>query len=198
MPRAFPTAIIENLQPLVDSGRYPIKRVVGEDLVVEADVFKDGHDIVAALLKWRILGENRWHETPMAFIDNDRWRGVCTLYENAIYEYTVEAWTDTFRGWQREFSKKFEAGVSTLTSEALEGAALVKAASRRAHDPEDAARLIELAQQIGTAENAEINAIAHSGLEVLMASYPDRSNATQYAPAPHAVVDRIAARTAAW
>ncbi|MFZ3377503.1 MAG: maltotransferase domain-containing protein, partial [Chthoniobacterales bacterium] len=199
MPRAFPTAVIENLQPLVDSGRYPIKRVVGEDLVVAADVFKDGHDVVAALLKWRILGENRWHETPMAFIDNDHWRGVCTLYENAIYEYTVEAWTDTFRGWQREFTTKFEAGVSTLTSEALEGAALLKAASRRAHDPADAARLIELSQQIGTAENAEINAIAHSGeLEVLMASYPDRSNATQYAPAPRAVVDRLAARTAAW
>src|ERR1700688_3558619 len=199
MPRAFPTAVIENLQPLVDSGRYPIKRVAGEDLVVEADIFKDGHDIVAALLKWRILGENRWHETPMAFIDNDRWRGVCTLYENAIYEYTVEAWTDTFRGWQREFTTKFEAGISTLTSEALEGAALLKAASRRAHDPEDAARLIELSQQIGTAENAEINAIVHSGeLEVLMASYPDRSNATQYAPAPRAVVDRLAARTAAW
>ena len=199
MPRAFPTAVIENLEPLVDSGRYPIKRVVGEDLVVETDVFKDGHDVVAALLKWRILGENRWHETPMAFIDNDRWRGVCTLYENAIYEYTVEAWTDTFRGWQREFSKKFEAGISALTSEGLEGAALLKAASRRAHDPADAVRLIELSQQIGTAENPEINAIAHSGeLEVLMASYPDRSNATQYAPAPRAVVDRLAARTAAW
>ncbi|PYK87840.1 MAG: alpha-1,4-glucan--maltose-1-phosphate maltosyltransferase, partial [Verrucomicrobia bacterium] len=199
MPRAFPTAVIENLEPLVDSGRYPIKRVVGEDLVVETDVFKDGHDVVAALLKWRILGENRWHETPMAFIDNDRWRGVCTLYENAIYEYTVEAWTDTFRGWQREFSKKFEAGISALTSEALEGAALLEAASRRAHDPADTARLIELSQQIGTAENAEINAIAHSGeLEVLMASYPDRSNATQYAPAPRAVVDRLAARRAAW
>src|SRR6266436_5710228 len=199
MPRAFPTAVIENLQPLVDSGRYPVKRVAGEDLVVEADVFKDGHDVVAALLKWRVLGENHWHETPMAFIDNDRWRGVCTLYENAIYEYTVEAWTDTCRGWQREFSKKFEAGISALTSEALEGAGLLEAASRRAHDPADAARLIELSQQIGTAENAGINAIAHSGeLEVLMASYPDRSNATQYAPAPRAVVDRLAARTAAW
>ncbi len=48
MPRAFPTAVIENLQPLIDGGRYPVKRVVGEDLVVEADVFKDGHDVVAA------------------------------------------------------------------------------------------------------------------------------------------------------
>ncbi len=56
MPRAFPSAVIENLEPLIDGGRYPVKRVVGEDLVVEADIFKDGHDVVAAVLKWRILG----------------------------------------------------------------------------------------------------------------------------------------------
>ena len=54
MPSQFPAAVIENLQPLVDGGRYPIKRVVGEDVVVEADIFKDGHDIVAAALKWRV------------------------------------------------------------------------------------------------------------------------------------------------
>src|SRR5256714_3330012 len=154
MLRAFPTAVIENLQPVVDCGRYMVKRVAGDDLAVEADVFKDGHDIVAAALKWRRPGEAHWHETPMAHVDNHRWRGVCTLYENAIYEYTVEAWTDTFRGWQREFSKKFEAGISKLTSEALEGAALLEAAARRAHDPADAVRLIELSQQIGAAENA--------------------------------------------
>ena len=199
MLRAFPTAVIENLRPLVDGGRYPIKRVAGQDLVVEADIFKDGHDVVAAALKWRVLGENSWHETPMAYIDNDRWRGICTLYDSAIYEYTVEAWTDTFRSWQREFVAKFEARVSRLTSEALEGAALLKAASQRAHDPADSARLLQLSQQIGAAENAEIKAIAESGaLEVLMATYPDRSRATQYAPPPRVVVDRPVAQMAAW
>jgi starch synthase (maltosyl-transferring) len=198
MARAFPTAIIENLEPLVDGGRYPVKRVVREDLVVEADIFKDGHDVVAALLKWRVLGERRWHETRMAFIDNDRWRGACTLYHNAIYEYTVEAWADGFRTWQREFAAKFEAGNSALTSEALEGAALLEAASARARNRADAARLIELSKQIRSAENAEINAIAHSGeLEVLMDTYPDRSNATQYAPAPRVMVERLATRTGA-
>src|SRR4029077_14802974 len=199
MPRAFPTAVIENLQPLVDSGRYPIKRVVGEDLVVEADVFKDGHDVVAALLKWRVLGEKRWHETPMAFLDNDRWRGTCTLYLNATYEYTVEAWTDTFRTWQHEFAAKFEAGIAPLTSEALEGAEIVEGDSRRARIRADAARLMELSLEIRKSEGAEINAVAHSGeLEVLMDSYPNRSNATQYAPAPRIMVERPAARTAAW
>ncbi len=96
MPRAFPSAVIENLQPLIDGGRYPVKRVLGEDLVVEADIFRDGHDVVAAVLKWRILGKGPWRETPMILVDNDRWRGVCTLYDNAIHEYTVEAWADPF------------------------------------------------------------------------------------------------------
>ena len=94
MARAFPSVVIENLQPLIDGGRYPIKRIVGEDLVVEADIFKDGHDVVAAILKWRVLGKRAWRETPMNFVDNDRWRGVCTLYDEDIHEYTVEAWTD--------------------------------------------------------------------------------------------------------
>ena len=199
MARAFPSVVIENLQPLIDGGRYPVKRIVGEDLVVETDIFKDGHDIVAAILKWRVLGKRAWRETPMNFVDNDRWRGVCTLYDEDIHEYTVEAWTDTFRSWRAEFAKKFEAGISDLRSEALEGAALVEAAARRARDRADRKRLQEFSQQISTGANSEIHAIAQSGeLEVLMATYPDRASAAQYDPAPRVVVDRPAALMGAW
>jgi starch synthase (maltosyl-transferring) len=199
MARAFPSVVIENLEPLIDGGRYPIKRIVGEDLVVEADIFKDGHDIVAATLKWRVLGKRAWRETPMNFVDNDRWRGICTLYDQAIHEYTVEAWTDAFRSWQTEFAKKFEAGISDLRSEALEGAALVEAGAKRARDRADRKRLLEFAQQISTGANSEIHAIARSGeLEVLMATYPDRAAATRYDPAPRVVVDRPAGLIGAW
>ena len=199
MARAFPSIVIENLQPLIDGGRYPIKRIVGEDLVVEADIFKDGHDVVAAILKWRVLGKRAWRETPMNFVDNDRWRGICTLYDEDIHEYTVEAWTDAFRSWQVEFAKKFEAGISDLRSEALEGAALVEAAARRARDRADRKRLLEFSQQISNGANSEIRAIAQSGeLAVLMATYPDRAAATQYDPPLCVVVDRRAALIAAW
>jgi starch synthase (maltosyl-transferring) len=199
MVRAFPAVVIENLRPLVDGGRYAIKRVIGEDVAVEADVFKDGHDVVAASLKWRVAGENAWHETAMTHVDNDRWRGVCTFYQNGIYEYTVEAWVDTFRAWQREFTTKFDAGLSNLTSEALEGAALLQAAAKRALDSSDAARLVAFSESIRSSDNEQINVIAQSAeLEVLMATYPDRSTATQYAPPPRAIVDRPGARTAAW
>src|SRR5215469_15231923 len=204
MPRAFPSVVIENLQPLLDGGRYPVKRVVGEDLLVEADVFKDGHDVVAAVLKWRLEGKREWRETPMVYVDNDHWRGSCTLYDEAIHEYTIEAWTDTFRSWQREFTKKFEAGICALRSEALEGAAIVKAAAERARlarrgSEHDAARLLEFAEQIFAGANSEIKAIAQSGeLEMLMATYPDRSDTTRYAPIPRVIVDRPAAGFGAW
>jgi starch synthase (maltosyl-transferring) len=199
MARAFPSTVIEDLQPLIDGGRFAVKRVIGEDLAVEADIFKDGHDVVAANLKWRRLGEPRWHETPMKHVGNDRWRGVCSLYENAIYEYTVEAWTDTFRGWQQEFAAKFEADIPNLQVEILEGAALLEAVAARAAKIEDAARLRELAEKMRTSENAQVNAIAESGeLEVLMATYAEHFGATQYVPPPRVVVDRPGARTAAW
>ncbi len=198
MPRQFPAAVIENLRPLIEGGRYPIKRVVGEDVVVEADVFKDGHDVVAAVLKWRVVGTPDWHETAMKHVDNDRWRGVCSLYENATYEYTVEAWTDLFAGWQHEFSAKFEAGIPRLESEKLEGAALLQSAEERARGA-DAQRLHEFAEQLRMGENATVNKVAHSGeLTVLMATYAPRAGATQYTPPPRVIVDRVAARTAAW
>jgi starch synthase (maltosyl-transferring) len=198
MPAQFPAAVIEDLEPLIEGGRYPIKRVIGEDVVVEADIFKDGHDIVAAALKWRVVGQPKWHETAMHFVDNDRWRGVFSVYENATYEYTIEAWTDVFAGWQHEYAAKFEAGLAELTSEKLEGATLLTSAAKRTKGA-DAKRLRELADKIRDGDNAEVNRIAHLGeLEVLMATYAARYGATQYAPAPRVIVDRVLARTAAW
>ena len=143
--------------------------------------------------------EQRWNETPMALFENDRWRGAFTIYEASVHEYTVEAWIDTFGAWRHEFATKFAAGIPDLTSESLEGAALLEVASQRAHDPADVARLAELGGIMRSSEPAQVNALAQSGeLEVLMATYPDRSTATQYAPAPRVTVDRVEARTAAW
>src|SRR5260370_19338284 len=145
MARDFPTAVIENLRPLINGGRYPVKRIAGDDLAVEADVFKDGHDVVAAALKWRLVGEPRWHETAMSFVDNDRWRGICSLNAAGVYEYTVEAWTDTFRSWRVELPEKFEAGISDLTAEALEGGGLINSGGKLAHRAEESVEVCGLA-----------------------------------------------------
>ena len=139
-----PSVVIEAVTPLVDGGRYPIKRCVGEDTVVEADIYKDGHDILSAVLKWRMAGSTRWHEAPMIPIPKaqDRWQGTFSVFENSIYEYTVEAWGDFFKTWQHEFAAKFTASQPDLQSETLEGAqfmersAALAAAAGRKHDAE--------------------------------------------------------------
>ena len=202
MPRP-PTCVIENVQPLVEGGRYPVKRAVGEDIAVEADVFKDGHDIVGAVLKWRKRGETRWYETPMTPIPNghDRWLGVFSVFENAVYEFTVEAWGDTFLSWQHEFHLKFVAALPDLKSETLEGAAFVEKAAGRAQaagQKRDGERLLALAGEMRAGAPADVNALAHSAeLEGLMTAYPDRSESTEYLLNLPPVGELVAARGAA-
>ena len=197
----LPTVVIENVTPLVDGGRLPLKRVTGEDLTIEADIFKNGHDITAAVLKWRPSGaEHAWHETPMAFLENDRWRGTCRFLHVGPHEFTIEAWQDTFHSWQHEFDKKFQAGITDLTTETLEGALLLEGAAERAGKiAADAARLRELAAAMRQGTPAEVDALAHSPeLAVLMAIHEDRSVSTEMQPALPVWVDRPAARFAAW
>jgi starch synthase (maltosyl-transferring) len=196
IPRA-PTCIIENVAPLVDGGRYPIKRAVGEDVHIEADIFKDGHDIISAVLKWRRVGAAKWHETPMAPLPsgNDRWGGTFSVFENAPYEFTIEAWSNTFLTWQHEFHAKFAAHQPDLTSETLEGAGVVEKSSQiagEAGQKRDQQTLQELARSIREGSPEDVNAIGHSSeLEALMAAYADRSEATQFilnlAPIPEIV-----------
>lgn len=182
-----PTVVIENFTPLIEGGRYPVKRVTGEDLTVEADIFKDGHDVMVAVLKWRKAGAPAWHETPMKCIDpwnKDRWSATCSFFEMGWHEVTIEAWGDTFRSWQHEFSTKWKAGESNLTSETLEGAQFVERAAKLAAErgqKRDAVRLTEYAGKIRAANPEQVNGYAHHPeLEALMTAYADRSEATEY------------------
>ena len=99
---AFEPVIIENVYPELDCGRYPVKREVSDSFEVWADLFKEGHDVLAAALKYREKGASGWSETPMRFHENDRWRGGFTLTKNTRYEYTIEAWMDDFETWRAE------------------------------------------------------------------------------------------------
>src|SRR5512147_2874988 len=95
-------AIVESVRPEVDCGRYPIKRVLGERVVVEADVFADGHDAVQCELLFRFCGEKQWRSEPMQFLGNDHWTASFTVERLGRYEYTVRGWTDPFLTWQRD------------------------------------------------------------------------------------------------
>jgi len=117
--------------PSVDGGRYPAKRIAGESCVVEADIFRDGHQILRAAVKWRRKQDEVFDEAPMAVFDNDRWRGEFIPTDNARYVFTIEAWTDLFASWLADFTKKVNAA-RPVASDVLEGIALVEKMRSRA------------------------------------------------------------------
>lgn len=100
------TLVIERVSPAIDEGRFPIKRVTGEKVEVEADIFGDGHDVLSAVLKYRKNSDSEWTETPMLPSENDRWQAVFEVTDIGSYEYTIEGWVDHFKSWQRDLGKK--------------------------------------------------------------------------------------------
>src|SRR4029079_18799372 len=191
--------VIETVEPQVDCGRFPIKRTVGEDVVVTADVYADGHDAVAAVVLFRKAGESRWCETPMRPLDNDRWQGSFNVDTLGRYEYSVEAWIDRFASWRHDLSKKAGAGQEGAL-ELLEGAALVGTAIDQTRDVAASGHLgASLAALRSGDDLAPRTAAALSDeLATFMASRPDRSQATRYDRILPVVVDRERARFGAW
>jgi len=201
-PGHFPTVVIEKITPLIDGGRYPIKRIPGEALHIEADIFKDGHDLVTAMLRWRPADSAEWQEAPMRPLVNDRWEGRCTFSSIGPWEITIQAWGDVFRSWRSEFEKKHGAGFPDLTSETLEGVAHVEKAAKLASDAgeeNDATQLAAFADAMrhGTREEI-VDLVTGIELNVLMTQYSDRSHAMEYSPYLPVRVDRREALYAAW
>ena len=181
------TVVIENVSPLVDGGRYPIKRVVGENTEVRADIFKEGHDVMSAVLKWRKTGAKHWHETAMECLDpwtRDLWRGAFTVLEMGAHEFTIEAWGDTWKSWQHEWDLKFGARQPDLKSETLEGAAFIEKAARLANlrkKKSDADWLRRMAKEIKGAAPEQVNDLVHDPeLDALMWRHGDRSASTEF------------------
>jgi starch synthase (maltosyl-transferring) len=124
---AAPRLMIENITPAVDGGEFPVKRVVGDVVRVEADIFGDGHDPLAAALLWRAADEAQWREIRMTFVVNDRWSAEFPLERLGRYEFAVQAWRDPFAIFRSELEKKYAAGLN-VTLELEEGRQLVEAA----------------------------------------------------------------------
>ena len=124
-------AVVEGLSPQVDDGRFPIKRTVGDRVVVEADAFVDGHDVVSVRLLHRRAAVSGWSEVPMEGLGNDRWRAEFTVHHLGRYVYTVMAWADHFETWRRDLVKRVDAD-QDVSVDLLVGAELVAAAAERA------------------------------------------------------------------
>jgi starch synthase (maltosyl-transferring) len=193
--------VIERIAPELDGGRHPVKRVVGDQLVVTADIFADGHDLLDAALLLRADDETDWRQASMRPIDNDRWSGHLELTRNRWHRYAVEAWRDAWGTWQHGLRRKVEAGVE-VPLELEEGRLLVEAALPRAEMAEaaDDVRLLRAALTAfkrARSETTRIAAMDGEDLASALRRHPDRTSASRSAELP-LVVDRERARFGAW
>ncbi|MGA7983150.1 MAG: maltotransferase domain-containing protein, partial [Chromatiaceae bacterium] len=124
--------VIEAVVPQVDGGRFPIKRTVGERVVVDADCFVDGHDALGCAVRYRLDGDSQWREAPMTFLGNDRWRGEFRTEACGRYLYTVQAWVEHFASWRRDFIKRVEAEQDLSVALQMGGDLVEQAAGRAA------------------------------------------------------------------
>lgn len=115
---------IEDIFPCVDGGRYPVKRIVGESVDIWADIFREGHDVLAAAVIWKPENDGEWRREAMRPHSNDRWHGCFTPPEPGWYLFAIEAWTDQFATWRQELRIKQEAG-QDISVEAEEGCRLL-------------------------------------------------------------------------
>ena len=199
MTKSPETVVIRRITPSLDNARYAIKRSVGGDITVEADIFKEGHDELSALLKWRRLGDKVWSEVAMLPLENDRWTATLCVTAEGGWEYTIEAWGDVFFSWQHELEKKFAAGLRDLQSEILEGAAFIESAALRAGKTPDGEALKKTAAAMRVADVQQAHDLAHDPiLCALMRVYADRSLSTIAEPYHPVWVDRERATFAAW
>ncbi len=187
---------IEDVYPELDGGRYPVKRIVGDTFEVWADLFRDGHDKLRAIVKYR-HEDGAWCETPLIFFDNDRWVGRFNLDRVGLWHYTIEAWTDRFESWREEIEKKREAG-QDVALELEEGRAIVEAALPEA-DAGDAPKIRALLRDFKGGSTACRSALLLSSTSrEVMARAAPREGVMRYPRELEIVVDREAARFAAW
>jgi starch synthase (maltosyl-transferring) len=191
--------------PAVDAGRYPAKRCAGDTVTVAADIFRDGHDMLRAVARYRGPGRRRWREAPLRPIDKQldgvRWEGEFDVDSPGRWQYTIEAWTDVFGTWRDELERKILAGQHDLAGELAEGAVLLRDTLESAKDG-DARALIEHAlstlEDPAAPETSKHDAALGPELFAAVERVGERHGATSLGEPLAIEVDRERARFGAW
>jgi starch synthase (maltosyl-transferring) len=203
--------VIEEVQPQVDCGRYPAKRILGDAVTVTAAIFGDGHDHVAGRLLYRHSSEKDWRSTPLTPLTNDLWTVTFTVDKLGDWLFTLEAWVDHFDTWCADLRKRLAAqptpGTPQPSAESQNiplafqsGAILLHQAAQRAKDSDN---------QLLAEAAANLNRLAESNLAryefplsdeviALAARHPDLAFAARYHQELHLWVDRERARYSTW
>jgi starch synthase (maltosyl-transferring) len=183
---------IEDVYPLIDGGRFAVKRIAGERIEVWADIYRDGHDVVNAALVWRREQDREWRREPMTHHSNDRWGGSFVPDQPGRYVYAIEAWTDEFATWRHGFELKQKAGAD-LTLDAIEGAGMLT----KAQVGGDAAAAVILRQCEDFLQTGDAAPLLTVELQEAMAESQLRPDLTRSQLFP-LMADRPRARAGAW
>jgi len=204
--------IIEEVQPQIDGGRYPAKRVLGDTVTVTAAIFGDGHDHVAARLLYREgTAAGKWQAAPFVALTNDLWAADFVVDKLGTWQFTIEAWVDHFDTWVSDLAKRLGAQpdpqepTQQVTPQDIPlalriGAGLVAAAGMRARGA-DAKTLKQAAAKLEAVAEARVpyyESPLTDELVALVAKYPDLVHATKYPDKLSLWVDRERARFSSW
>jgi starch synthase (maltosyl-transferring) len=206
MANVAPTRIVIRYPlPSVDGGRYPCKRCVGDSATVSADIFRDGHDLLRAVVRYRAPRARRWRESELkridAHVEGVRWAGEIELDAIGRWEYTIEAWTDVFGTWRDELRRKVVAGQHDLAGEMSEGLVMIGAALESASDEADKAIMAEALNALedeGTLEATRFETVLSEELFAAVERSQERHGSVCLEPPIVIEVDRLRARFGAW
>lgn len=191
--------VIENVQPEINKGKFSIKRIAGESVLVTADIFADGHDQLLANLLFRKQGEQEWQKTNMKFTINDLWEGEFAVNEPGIYEYTLEAMVNHLATWWKDIRKKFKGG-NNIIVDIKSGISLLAESALKVKEPDKKAAIqgvIALIQK-GKQQERLIKELERLLDNVFLQKYPVTNHITQYPLMLKVIVDRKRAGFSAW
>lgn len=195
-----PRLVIENISPSVDGGRFAVKAIENQAVVVQATVFMDGHDQLAVHLLWKADGEIQWNRVPMEALPNDRWSAAFTPVHLGPHRFVVEAWLDRWGSYREELTKKIAAGVPTRL-ELEEGRLLIRAATLAKQPPAANALLHaagEIADELTKADEARARELLlREPAALVMSALDERRFLTRSAEIA-VYVDRRIAGFASW
>ncbi|HEX8771672.1 MAG TPA: maltotransferase domain-containing protein, partial [Acidimicrobiales bacterium] len=190
--------VIDDLRPRTPGSDHPAKAVIGEAVRVSADVFRDGHAILAARVLWRAEADSKWTDAPMHEVGNDRWEGVLEPAALGLHTFAVEAWTDRFSTWRRDVAVKHGAG-QNVSVEITEGAQLLSELAPRVPRSD---RSVVRAAAVALADPAlpigeRLAAALDASVALVLAGVPERADLTRSRP-QRLWVDRERALFGAW
>ncbi|CAN5333102.1 alpha-1,4-glucan--maltose-1-phosphate maltosyltransferase [soil metagenome] len=195
-------AVVDAVLPVVDGGRFAIKRIAGEPVEVKAHCFTDGHDVLRVMLQWRADGAEHAHEVPMVLLNNDIWEASFAPSVPGRYGYTVVAWVDAFSSWRSELARRVDDEDIRTAAQvgAIEiAAAAGRATGRHATELHRFAQALDLGAADRKIDGTSLKALAlDTELARLASLYPDRRHEARFSAELPLIVDRERARFSSW